>query len=91
MPSLGTLSFYWAALFSFKMRAFNISYSILFCYIGLLSFGSLLFSEGKIMGVDPRDEGGAGSWAERSKGNCSQMYVCGKNLFSIKKTHVDTA
>lgn len=66
------------------MLVFVLSYSILFCYLLLLSLRSLLVSKETRKGVNPgRREGG--EWEEEREENCNQDTLCEKNIFSIKQ------
>lgn len=80
---LGLLSFYCVTLFSLDMRAFPLSYCILFCHVWLLPFGGLLFSEEKVSGSKSGAEkklAEAGMSGERRK--CGQDTVYERRIYS---------
>jgi hypothetical protein len=65
---LGLFSSNWFALSSLYMRAFALSYCILFCRVWWLSLGGLLSSEGKQkeVGLEERGSGGRSKeWREK--------------------------
>ena len=79
LPPLGTLFLLLITLCNIVMKAFALSYCILFFPIWLLSLGSLLFSkeETEWEGIRRRVEG-EGSWKEWREGSCGWDILYGR-------------
>ena len=67
------------------MRAFALSYCILFSPVWLLSFGGLLFSEKETEDLDLGEKRGKETGRSRGRGNFVLDILCERRIYLQKK------
>lgn len=92
LPALWTIFYCWVALYSFSVRAFALSYYIMFCPVWFLSFGGLLFFGRGCSGSRSMGKGwywsiAKGAGRSRGRGNYGQDALYHRIIyFQLKKS-----